>query len=247
MDLAKKEALKYGADILEFPVVVKPKSGSVSRHVTTNIKSKEELSQAISKALIYSPAFIVEKFVEDSFVYRATVVDFNFVAVVKQVPTNIIGDGISDIKQLVENKNREEGRDNPKLKKSILVKILIDKTSHELLGKKSYTLNTVPLKNEVIYLQKDPFLKLGGDLIEVTSEVHPETLKLFRDIAKFFDIRLVGIDFLIPNIKKSYEGQSCAVLELNSMPCIEMHHFPSSGEPQNVASALVDLFFKYYL
>jgi cyanophycin synthetase len=37
------------------------------------------------------------------------------------------------------------------------------------------------------------------------------------------------------------------VLELNSVPCIEMHHFPSSGTPQNVAKALVDLFFKYYL
>jgi cyanophycin synthetase len=76
---------------------------------------------------------------------------------------------------------------------------------------------------------------------------HPDNIQLFKDIAKFFDIRLVGIDFLVPDISSSWQNQQCAVLELNSVPCIETHHFPSSGAPQNVANALVDLFFKYYL
>jgi len=52
---------------------------------------------------------------------------------------------------------------------------------------------------------------------------------------------------LVPNISRSYKEQPCAILELNNMPCIELHLFPSSGKPQNVAKAVVDLFFKYYV
>ena len=68
----------------------------MARHVTTNIRSREELREGLDKAIVYSPAFIVERFIENSFVYRATVVDFDFVAVVKQVPANVVGDGIDN-------------------------------------------------------------------------------------------------------------------------------------------------------
>jgi len=243
----KNQALEFGSDELGFPLVVKPRSGSVARHVTTNIKNKAELMKAIEKVVIYSPVFVVERFVKNSFVYRATVVDFNFIAVVKQIPANVIGDGNLTIQQLVEKKNGDKRRGEPRLKNFTLYKIVIDGITTKLLSERNYNLQTIPEKGETIYLQKNPFLKLGGDLIEVTKEVHPDNIQLFKNIAKFFDIRLVGIDFLVPNISSSWQNQNCAVLELNSLPCIEMHHFPSSGTPQNVANALVGLFFKYYL
>jgi len=243
----RSRALKYGVNELGFPLVVKPRGGSVARHVTTNIKSKGELKNGIDKAVVYSPAFIIERFVENSFVYRATVVDFNYVAVVKQVPANVVGDGNSTIQELVEKKNNDKRRGESHQKEFTLYKIIIDYTTTELFAKKNYNLQTIPKMDEIVYLQKNPFLKLGGDLVEVTPEVHSDNIKLFKDIAKFFDIRLVGIDFLVPDISRSWKNQTCAVLELNSVPCIEMHHFPSSGAPQNIANALVNLFFKYYL
>ena len=242
----KRQALKFESN-LGFPLVVKPRSGSVARHVTTNIRSREELEKAIRKAVIYSPAFIVERFIENSFVHRATVVDFDFIAVVKQVPANIVGDGNSTIEELVKKKNSNKRRGELHQKNFTLYKIVIDETTSKLLAQKDYDLQTIPQRGKVVYLQKNPFLKLGGDLVEVTGEVHPENIQLFKNIAKFFDIHLVGIDFLISDIANSWRYQNCAVLELNSVPCIEMHHFPSSGTPQNVANALVDMFFKYYL
>ena len=243
----KNRSLKFGSDKLGFPLVVKPRGGSVARHVTTNIRSRDELLKAINKAVIYSPAFVIERFVENSFVYRATVVDFDFIAVVKQVPANVVGDGDSTIRQLIEKKNSDKRRGEPDQKDFTLYKLMIDETTEKLLAEKDYNLETVPKKDEVVYLQKNPFLKLGGDLVEVTDTVHPDNIQLFKDIAEYFDIRLVGMDFLVPDISSSWQNQKCAVLELNSVPCIEMHHFPSSGTPQNVANALVDLFFKYYL
>ncbi|MBU1033113.1 MAG: hypothetical protein ABII13_01375 [Patescibacteria group bacterium] len=242
----KKKALRFGTNQLGFPLVVKPRSGSVSRHVTTDIKSGEQLKRAIDKAIIYSPTFIVEKFITNASVYRATVVDFDFVACVKQVPANVVGDGISTVRELIDKKNRDPQRGSPQQNEFTLNKITENEITAKLLSEKKHDFSTIPKTDEVVYLQKDPFLKLGGNLIEVTPEVHSDNLRLFRDIAKFFDVRVVGIDFLAQDISLSWKNQPCAIIELNNLPCIELHHFPSSGIPQNVGGAIVDLFFKYY-
>lgn len=243
----KKRAVQFGTKDIGFPLVVKPRGGSVSRHVTTNIQDSEKLKMAIDKAVIYSPAFIIERFVQHVFVYRATVIDFDFVACVKQVPANVVGDGIATIRELIKKKNGAPNRGNPHQKEYTLYKIVENETTAELLSKRGYAFYSVPKKDEMVFLQQDPFLKLGGDLVEVTPQVHPDNLQLFRQVAKFFDIRVVGIDFLAQDISRSYKEQRCTILELNSVPCIELHHFPSSGIPTNPAKALADMFFKYYL
>jgi cyanophycin synthetase len=243
----KKQAVEFGVNHLRFPLVVKPCRGSASKHVTTNIQDIERLKYAINKAIIYSPAFIIERFIPDASVHRATVIDFNFVACVKQAPANVVGNGSLTIRELIDRKNNDPCRGQPFQKEFTLYKIVEDETTRNLLAEKGYNLSIILKEGEIVYLQKDSFLKLGGDLLEVTPQVHPDNIQLFRDIAKLFDIRVVGIDFLCQNISDSWKNQQCAVLELNSIPCIELHHFPSSGIPQNVAKAIVDLFFKYYL
>jgi D-alanine-D-alanine ligase-like ATP-grasp enzyme len=243
----KKRAMKFGAEQLGFPLVVKPRSGSVSRHVTTNIKNPNEFKKAIHKAIIHSPAFIIERFIANAFVYRATVVDLDFVACVKQMPANVVGDGFLTVQELINEKNNDQNRGEPCQKEYTLYKIVENQTTKELLSERGYNFQSIPKKDEIVYLQRDPFLKLGGDLVEVTEEVHPDNFQLFRQVASFFDIKVVGIDFLASDISRSWKNQQSAILELNSLPCIELHHFPSSGRPQNVAKAVADLFFKYYL
>ncbi len=241
----KRKALK-AAQRIGFPLVVKPRGGSVSRHVTTNIQSEDQLQKAIRFSLLYSPAFIIEKFLANTSVFRATVIDFDFVAVVQQMPANVIGDGVSTVRELIDRKNNDPKR-NVGPHKQLFFKITEDTTTRTLLSQKGYSNDSAPQAGEIVFLQKDPFLKLGGDLVEVTSEVHPDNRKLFSDVARFFDIRVVGIDFLVKDIRTSWREQPCAILELNSAPCIELHHFPSSGAPTNPGEALASMFFKYYV
>lgn len=243
----KQKAMAFGMEKLGFPLVVKPRGGSVSKHITTNIPDAEKLKKAINKAVIYAPTFMVERFIPRAFVHRATIIDFDFMACVKQIPANVVGDGLSTIRELIDKKNSHARRGHLHQKEYTLYKIVENETTEKLLGEKGYAFYSVPPKNETVFLQHDPFLKLGGDLVELTSRVHPDNLKLFHQVARFFDIRVVGIDFLAQDISRSYREQLCAILELNSVPCIELHHFPSSGPPQNAAKAMVDLFFKYYL
>ena len=243
----KKKAVQYGAETLGFPLVIKPRSGSVSRHVTTNISTSKELERAIAYALEYSPTFLIERFIPNSFVYRATVIDFNFVVCVQQVTANVVGDGISNISTLIRIKNESPNRGETNEKQFTLYRIKEDDETGSILQEHGYTYASTPKPGEVVYLKRNPFLKLGGDLVEVTPFVHKDNVTLFRDIAKHFNIHVTGIDFIAPDISISWKEQRCAILELNGLPCIEMHHFPSSGIPTNPGGALVDMFYKYYV
>ncbi len=227
-----KKAAQYG-NKLGFPLVVKPRGGSVSSHVTTNIQNESELRKAISFVLKYSPVFIVERHVGDSFVFRSTVVGVHIFSV-KPIPANFVEDGPSTIAKLITHKNSDPKR-IPELYHAIV-------TDNKFLKNQKYSTTSVPPKGEIVYLQRDPFVKLGGDLEEVTPLVHPDNLKLFRKTAELFGVNFVGIDFIARDIKTSWRDQVCAILELNSIPCIEMHHFPVSGTPVNVAGVLADIF-----
>lgn len=241
----RKKAFEW-AKQLGFPLVVKPRTGSFSQCVTTDIKDVKKLNLAINKVLSYFPNFIIEKFLPKTFVFRGTVIDFKDVFCVQQIPANVISDGIHKISELIEIKNKDPKRGDPQQRDTILCQLVSNETTERLLTEQGYNLSTIPKKGEIIWLQKDSFLKLGGDLIEATPFVHPDNLQLFRNVAKLFNAYLVGIDFLAQDISLSWRNQPCAVLELNSLPCIEMHHFPFSGRAQNVAQSLLNMVSKYY-
>ncbi|OGG44640.1 hypothetical protein A2841_00750 [Candidatus Kaiserbacteria bacterium RIFCSPHIGHO2_01_FULL_48_10] len=240
-----KKALNFGKRV-GFPLVVKPRNGSVSRHVTTNIKNERDLEQAIRYATLYSPSFIIEKFVTGS-MYRGTVIDFKFVACIEQIPAHIVGGGTETIRMLIDAKNADPRRGGLDAPHATTHRIVENETAMNMLAEKHYTAETVLKSGERLFLQKDPFLKWGGDLKEVTSVVHPDNVKLFEEVARRFEIHAVGIDCIMPDISRSWKEQTCAILELNNMPAIDLHHVPTEGTPADPAQALVDMFFKYYL
>ncbi|MBI5077682.1 hypothetical protein HZB94_04870 [Candidatus Falkowbacteria bacterium] len=241
----KRKALKYGLK-LGFPLVIKPRSGSISHHVTFDIKNEKELEAAIKRAVAYEPTFIVEKFLPSAKVFRVTVVDKQHLAAVERIPAHVTGDGAHSVHSLIEIKNQDARRGNPKQKDTTLYKLVVDETSAELLAARGVDFDYVPLDGEIIYLQKKIILDLGADLREVTPLIHEDNQALFRKVASLFEVSLVGIDFLAEDIGRSWKEQVCGIIELNSLPYIDMHHFPTWGEPVNVAGYVCGLVEKYY-
>lgn len=242
----KAKAVEYGAHELGFPLVVKPRRGSFSRHITLNIRTVPELRAAIKKVMQYAPTFIVERYLEKTLVIRATVVDGDYLACVARRPANVVGDGTHTIRELVAAKNSDPRRGETADLSCILYKITVNETSRSLLKKSNYTLDSVPPAGEVIFLQRDPFVRLGADTEDVTDTVHPETRQLFRRVAKIFALPVVGIDFLVIDPNRSWREQTTAIIETNTLPCIEIHHFPFKGKPRNVAGAIFDRVLQYY-
>lgn len=235
-----KKAYEYGLT-LGFPLVVKPRWGSVSRHVFLNINDELALVKAIEAVKKICPAFIVEKYLAGAEVYRATLVNFELGGVVKRLPANIVGDGRRTITQLVAAKNSHPWRGQPKQKNATYLKIVIDETTQKLLSQQGFSLDSVPAANQRVFLQEKIILDLGADLIEVSGQVHSDNRALFEEVAEIFDAGVLGIDFLCQDIGASWKGQKCAIMELNSLPFIDMHHFPLEGEPRNLAGMIWEM------
>ena len=226
------------------PVIVKPHSGSGSRHTFLHLVNEDELVRAFKSAKQVSPRVIVEEELGGP-VYRATVVDGKFVAAIRRDPPSVVGDGIHTISELVEEENKKQGRSGPYFSKIQLFdemeggeKTLNAYAKAELEWQK-YTPESVPPKAARVYFHQKVNWSVGGTTCDVTDEVHPDNVDLFERAAKELQASIVGIDYIIKDISKSWKDEPrCGILECNSMPFFDNHHLPFEGKPRNVAAKI---------
>lgn len=221
------------------PVIVKPSRGSRSRHTTTHIESEAELRQAFIKAKQLSPWVIVEEEL-DGFVYRGTVIGGKVIGVLRREPALVVGDGIHTVAELIALENK-----NPKRGGPIFHTIEIQSEEHNKeLARQGMSLMSVPEKGEDIILTQKASRGLGGGATDVTDETHPDTVLLLEQVAQILEDSLVGVDFIIHDITRSWKEQLHAgIIECNSSPFIDLHLFPLVGKPRNTPGALWELIF----
>src|SRR6185369_2855188 len=106
---------------LNTTVIVKPGSGSGSRHTTLHINGMDELVRAFRVGKQISPFVVVEEELKGP-VFRATVVDGNFAALLRRDPPHVIGDGVHTISELIEEANKNPARGGPYFSKLSLGK-----------------------------------------------------------------------------------------------------------------------------
>ena len=82
----------------------------------------------------------------------------------------------------------------------------------------------------------------GASTTEIT-DAHPENVELFLKIAETLDDPLVGVDFMMEDMARSWREQKCGVIECNSCPFIDLHHYPLRGPARNVAGMVWDMIF----
>ncbi|MFC1598038.1 hypothetical protein ACFL2M_00710 [Patescibacteria group bacterium] len=237
--LSAKKALRYGRE-LGFPLVVKPSGGSLSYHTTLDINSDEDLARAIGVAKQYRPDIIVERFV-DGHLYRASVIGRQGVFVCRKRRAHVVGDGHSTIAELIERKNHHPLRGATQQKNTTLHEIPLDDALQHNLEAQDLTLQSVSAADQTVFLQQKYVLSHGCDIIGATEQTHPKNQELFRRIAELLNTNLVGIDVICADISQPYTEQKFAVLETNSLPYIDMHQFPSHGEPDPVAAQVWDM------
>ena len=81
----------------------------------------------------------------------------------------------------------------------------------------------------------------GGTNVDVTDEVHLENRRLFMDIGKFLQDGLVGLDFILEDIRKPWRSEMpCGTIELNSVPFLDLHMYPFEGKSRDLSGILWD-------
>jgi D-alanine-D-alanine ligase-like ATP-grasp enzyme len=220
------------------PVITKPSIGSASRHTTTHIETEDELIRAFKVARKLSPWVVVEEELLGA-VYRATVIGGKVVGVIERDPPFVTGDGKRNIQELIRIENEHPLRQGP-----IFHPITIGSAEKKELRRLGLSPESVPKKDTRATLNQKVNWSGGGSTTDVTDETHPENIRLFERIGQFLDDPIVGIDFVIGDIRKPWMAQKrCGVIECNSLPFIDTHHFPFNGKPRNAIGAVWDLIF----
>lgn len=231
------------AQKIGYPVVIKPIEGSLSKNVFTRIINKKDLVAKIDKIKKYEDRFLLEEFI-DGDNYRATIVDHKFAGCVMRYPAHVVGDRQHTIKQLIKLKNKHPLRGDWDQLNSTLYKIKVTKGLSKRIKTQGYNLNSILPKNKTVFLSDKINAASGAEIYDVSNKVHPKTIQLFEKIARIFDAKLLGIDYITKTISKPYNSVRSSVIEINSVPYIDLHHYPIRGKSRNVSGRLWDMILK---
>lgn len=217
-------------------VVVKPTRGNQGRGVSVGIREAQDVVAAFQRASAEGTGagVVIEECVSGSD-YRLTVVGGKFAAALLLVPPEIKGDGIRCVRQLIEELNAEPDRDKMRLSP-----IAFDDELVTYLGSLGFTLDSVLAPGAIIAVRATGHVSRGGIPIDITDIVHPDNRKASEQAARAVGLDVAGIDFISPDISRSYRQVGGRIVEVNSRPGIGMHLWPRQGKSRDIGAAILD-------
>lgn len=220
--------------------VVKPITGSGGKGVTTAIADADGLLRAMRAA--GNPRVVLEQHLAGAD-HRLLVVGGRTIAGIRRHPASVMGDGVSTIRALVEQKNVAR-KSNP-YAGTKAVAITDDVSAY--LRVAGLTADSVPEHGRRVRLRGAANISLGGDSEDITDLVHPDFAALAaRSWGCFPDLAFCGVDLIAEDIRRPAAGQRHAVIEINANCDLAMHHFPTipgGGPPVDAAGAIIDHVF----
>ncbi len=221
------------------PVVVKPQDGNQGKGVTVNITTLEQLAAAYESAALYGEV-MVEKFLP-GFDFRLLVVGDKLVAAARRDPPQVIGDGTSTVRELVDVINQDPRRGEGHA--TSLTKIRLDDIALGRLEAQNLTPASVPARGQRVVLRNNANLSTGGSATDVTDTVHPEVAARAVDAALMVGLDICGVDMVCENVLRPLEEQHGGIVEVNAAPGLRMHISPSFGRGRPVGEAVMDTLF----
>src|SRR5215210_6112810 len=234
------EGAVEAAEELGYPVVVKPLDGNHGRGVSINLTSEEQVRAAFDEAYERSSVVIVESFLEGQD-YRILVVNGKVLAVAQRVPGHVVGDGVRTIGQLIETVNTDPRRGVGHEK--VLTRLEADPQAERLLEQAGLTLDSVLPDGEVFSLRSTGNLSTGGTAIDRTDVIHYDNRIMAERSVKAVGLDVGGVDFISPDIARSYKEVGGGIVEINAAPGFRMHVAPTEGTPRDVAGPVIDMLF----
>ena len=206
---------------ISYPLVIKPIDSTGGIKVFVNLKSDNDVFQILKNQFLNkhinrskSQKIMFEDFI-DGLDHRILAYEDKIFDVIKRTPAYVIGDGKSTLKELINKANiikRKNGH------------YLIPIKQH-FLKQNNLKLNSIIPNNQLTYVNNVTNFHQGGFLERIElDKVHPDNINMLKKINKYLDLKLSGIDLIIPDITKSYKLQKCTLNEVNTSPNFDIHY-----------------------
>ncbi|HEM4130053.1 TPA: bifunctional glutamate--cysteine ligase GshA/glutathione synthetase GshB [Streptococcus suis] len=240
----KEDALRYYGQVASSAIVVKPKSTNFGLGISIfqEPASLADYEKALDIAFSEDSHVLVEEFVAGT-EYRFFILDGKCEAVLLRVAANIVGDGQSTIRELVDQKNQDplRGRDH----RSPLEIINLGDIELLMLEQQGYTPDTVLPEGVQAFLRGNSNISTGGDSIDMTDQMDESYKQLAAAMATAMGAWACGVDLIIPDRTKpaSKEEPNCTCIELNFNPAMYLHTYTYAGPGQSITPKILRKLF----
>ncbi len=235
-----EKALKEFARFKDGDIVIKPKSTNFGKGVVI-LKypyTESDYENAVTYAFKYDNSVIIEEYIEGK-EYRFLVVGDETVAILHRVPANVIGDGVHTIEQLIGIKNQDPLRGKGYV--TPLEKIQLGDIEKDFLRIQKLNSQSIPQKDQIIYLRENSNISTGGDSIDFTDDIPQGYKSIAVHAAHAVGAKICGVDMIIKNISEEPSETNYAIIELNFNPALHIHDFPYKGKNRHVEKKILFL------
>ncbi|WP_225788241.1 N-acetylglutaminylglutamine synthetase [Pseudomonas sp. Marseille-P8916] len=210
-------------------VVVKPVDGEQGQGVAVDLRSHEEVSQAIEQARRFDSRVLLESY-HPGLDLRIVVIGFEVVAAAIRHPAQVTGDGKHSIGALIEAQSRRRqaatGGES---------RIPVDEETERTLRAVGLDYTSVLPAGQRLAVRRTANLHTGGTLEDVTERLHPVLADAAVRAARALDIPVVGLDLMVRDASQP----DYVIIEANERVGLANH------EPQPTAERFVDLLFPH--
>jgi D-alanine-D-alanine ligase-like ATP-grasp enzyme len=225
------------AELIAYPVVVKPAIGHKGIGITVGVNSIDELAIAFKKARKITKSVIVEQFIPGGDV-RLLVAGRKLVAAASRNPPQVTGDNNNTIAQLIEIENTRRRR-----RPGIALPIEIDHDLTHTLAGQGFNLHSVLPVQAVVRLRTVANWSQGGTATDLTDVVHPDNADMAIRAALAVGIDVAGVDFITPDISRPYYEVGGAICEINYRPGLRVHMAADPERKRDLGSPIIESLF----
>ncbi len=236
---SEAEAWEAAQDI-GLPVVLKPYDGNHGRGVSLDLSTEAEVHAAFRLADRKGggSAVIVEQFIPGN-EHRVLVVGKKVVAVAAGEAAWVVGNGTSNIIELVDDQINSDPRRG--LTEEFPLNAIAPQNGAEIileLERQGLTAYDVPLKDQRVLIQRN-----GNVAFDVTDQIHPSIAAVATLAARVVGLDVAGVDLVVEDISRPLDAQRGAIIEVNAGPGLLSHLKPASGTPRPIGAAIIDHLF----
>lgn len=232
LSVPEQIAPKNNGDLLDFlhqhqRLVIKPANGEQGDHVFVDLSDEGSVLDAWKQVCSTGDTAIVEEFVKGQDL-RIVVINYQVVAASIRIPARITGNGLDDIKTLIEKQSHRRSKATGGESY-----IPLDSETLRCIADAGFSLGDTLPCGQTLTVRKTANLHTGGTMTDVTQKLHPQLADAAEKAAKALNIPVVGLDMMVdaPD-KPAYH-----IIEANERPGLANH------EPQPTAEKLIDLLF----
>lgn len=156
-------------------------------------------------------------------------------AAVARIQPFVVGDGKSTVAELIDVENGLRSRNFRHRKHPI-------KPDRMFLRSQGYDVSTRLPKNQVAFLNPLTVLRAGAINVEVSDLLSADVKSIAIQAKNAIpSLEIAGVDVLVENIR---DAQTARVLEVDTAPAIDLHRFPSIGQPVELPEIMVSYFLQ---